>query len=81
MLFLRLPVLLLAGLGVAVVGYYLFLVSGLIARRRELEIVLLRSRGLSIFQVIHADLHRNGRERSILTWGVVGHYDEIRKFI
>tara|TARA_B100001971_G_C18176169_1_gene530046 strand:+ start:232 stop:1323 length:1092 start_codon:yes stop_codon:yes gene_type:complete len=56
MLFLRLPALLLAGLGVAVVGYYLFLVSGLIARRRELEIVLLRSRGLSIFQVIRVQL-------------------------
>lgn len=56
MLFLRLPVLLLAGLGVAVVGYYLFLVSGLIARRRELEIVLLRSRGFSIFQVVRVQL-------------------------
>lgn len=56
MLFLRLPALLLAALGVAVVGYYLFLVSGLIARKRELETVMLRSRGLSTFQVMRVQL-------------------------
>ena len=56
MLFLRLPALLLAALGVAVVGYYLFLVSGLIARKRELETVMLRSRGLSAFQVIRVQV-------------------------
>ena len=56
MLFLRLPALLLAALGVAVVGYYLFLVSGLIARKRELETVMLRSRGLSTYQVIRVQL-------------------------
>ncbi|MBC8453202.1 MAG: hypothetical protein H8D69_01875, partial [Chloroflexi bacterium] len=51
MLFLRLPALLLAALAVSVVGYYLFLVAGLIARKREMETVMLRSRGLSTFQV------------------------------
>jgi hypothetical protein len=56
MLFLRLPALLLAALAVAVVGYYLFLVSGLIARKRELETVMLRSRGLSTFQVMRVQL-------------------------
>jgi hypothetical protein len=56
MLFLRLPALLLAALGVAVVGYYLFLVSGLIARKRELETVMLRSRGLSTFQVLRVQI-------------------------
>ncbi len=56
MLFLRLPALLLAALGVAVVGYYLFLVSGLIARRRELETAMLRSRGLSTLQVVRVQV-------------------------
>lgn len=56
MLFLRLPALLLAALSVAVVGYYLFLVSGLIARKRELETVMLRSRGLSNFQVMRVQV-------------------------
>jgi MFS family permease len=56
MLFLRLPALLLAALGIAVVGYYLFLVSGLIARKRELETVMLRSRGLSAYQVIRVQV-------------------------
>ncbi|MCZ6539800.1 MAG: hypothetical protein O6922_08260, partial [Chloroflexi bacterium] len=56
MLFLRLPALLLAALGVAVVGYYLFLVSGLIARRREMETVMLRSRGLSTYQVLRVQV-------------------------
>lgn len=56
MLFLRLPVLLLAAFVVAVVGYYLFLVSGLIARKREYEIAMLRSRGLSIFQIFRLQI-------------------------
>jgi len=56
MLFLRLPALLLATLGVAVVGYYLFLVSGLIAQRRVLETAMLRSRGLSTFQVLRVQV-------------------------
>ena len=56
MLFLRLPVLLLAAFVVTVVGYYLFLVSGLIARKREYEIVRLRSRGLSIFQIFRLQI-------------------------
>lgn len=55
-LFLRLPAFLLAALAVSVVAYYLFLVSGLIARRREIETVMLRSRGLSAFQVIRVQL-------------------------
>jgi len=56
MLFLRLPALLLAALSIVVVGYYLFLVSGLIARKRELETVMLRSRGLSNFQVMRVQV-------------------------
>ncbi len=56
MLFLRLPALLLAALAVAVVGYYLFLVAGLIARKRELETVMLRSRGLSTNQVLRIQI-------------------------
>jgi putative ABC transport system permease protein len=56
MLFLRFPVLLLAAFVVAVVGYYLFLVSGLIARKREHEIAMFRSRGLSIFQIFRLQI-------------------------
>ena len=56
MLFLRLPALLLAAMGISVVGYYLFLVSGLIARKRELETVMLRSRGLSTIQVLRVQI-------------------------
>ncbi|MEE8046818.1 MAG: FtsX-like permease family protein, partial [Dehalococcoidia bacterium] len=56
MLFLRLPALLLAALSMSVVGYYLFLVSGLIARKRELETVMLRSRGLSAFQILRVQI-------------------------
>jgi len=56
MLFLRLPALLLAALAVSVVGYYLFLVAGLIARKRELETVMLRSRGLSTYQVMRVQI-------------------------
>jgi hypothetical protein len=56
MLFLRLPALLLAALAISVVGYYLFLVAGLIARKREMETVMLRSRGLSTFQVVRVQV-------------------------
>ena len=56
MLFLRLPALLLAALAVSVVGYYLFLVAALIARKRELETVMLRSRGLSTYQVMRLQI-------------------------
>lgn len=56
MLFLRLPALLLAALAISVVGYYLCLVSGLIARKRELETVMLKSRGVSTSQLIRVQL-------------------------
>ena len=56
MIFLRLPALLLAALATSVVGYYLFLVAGLIARKRELETVMLRSRGLSTLQVMRVQI-------------------------
>ena len=56
MLFMRLPALLLAALAISVVGYYLFLVAGLIARKRELETVMLRSRGLSTYQVMRVQI-------------------------
>lgn len=56
LLFARIPMLLIAALATAVVAYYLFLVSGLLARKREPDTVMLRSRGLSVLQVtrIHA---------------------------
>jgi hypothetical protein len=60
MVFLRLPALLLAALAISVVGYYLFLVAGLIARKRELETVMLRSRGLSTFQVMRVQIIEAG---------------------
>lgn len=56
MLFLRLPALLLAALAVALVGYYLFMVAGMLARKRELEIILLRSRGFSTFQAMKVQI-------------------------
>ena len=56
MLFLRLPALLLAALAISVVAYYLFLVAALIARKRELETAMLRSRGLSTYQVIRVQI-------------------------
>ena len=56
MLLLRLPALLLAALAISVVGYYLLLVAGLIARKREFETVMLRSRGLSTYQVMRVQI-------------------------
>ncbi len=56
MQFLELPAVLLAALAISVVGYYLFLVSGLITRKRELETVMLRSRGFSTYQVLRVQI-------------------------
>ena len=50
--FVRIPMFLLAALTVAIVVYYLFLVSGLLSTRRESEIVMLRSRGLNVLQIL-----------------------------
>jgi hypothetical protein len=50
--FVRIPMFLLAALTVVIVVYYLFLVSSLLSTRRESEIVMLRSRGLSVLQVL-----------------------------
>lgn len=52
LLFARIPMFLLAALAIAAVGYYLLLVSGLLARKREPDNVMLRSRGLSLFQIV-----------------------------
>ncbi len=50
--FVRIPMFLIAALTVVIVAYYLLLVSGLLATRRESETVMLRSRGLSIMQIL-----------------------------
>lgn len=50
--FVRIPMFLLAALTVVIVVYYLFLVSGLLSTRRESETVMLRSRGLSMLQIL-----------------------------
>lgn len=50
--FVRIPMFLLAALTVVIVVYYLFLVSGLLSTRRESETVMLRSRGLSVLQIL-----------------------------
>ena len=52
LLFARIPMFLLAALAIAAVAYYLFLVSGLLALKREPDNVMLRSRGLSVFQIV-----------------------------
>ncbi len=52
LLFARIPMFLLAALAVSAVAYYLFLVAGLLARKREPDAVMLRSRGLSVLQVV-----------------------------
>jgi hypothetical protein len=52
LLFARIPMFLLAALAVSAVAYYLFLVAGLLARKREPDTVMLRSRGLSLWQVV-----------------------------
>lgn len=50
--FVRIPMFLLAALTVVIVVYYLLLVSGLLSTRRESETVMLRSRGLSVAQIL-----------------------------
>ncbi len=50
--FVRIPMFLLAALTVVIVVYYLLLVSGLLSTRRESETVMLRSRGLSVMQIL-----------------------------
>lgn len=50
--FVRIPMFLLAALTVVIVVYYLLLVSGLLSTRREAETVMLRSRGLSVMQIL-----------------------------
>ncbi len=51
MLFARIPMLLLAGLALASIAYYLFMVAGIIARRRANENSMLSSRGVNVLQV------------------------------
>ena len=51
LLFARIPMLLLAALALSAVAYYLFLVAGLLARRRASETLMLRSRGLNYWQI------------------------------
>ncbi len=50
--FVRIPMFLLAALTVVIVVYYLLLVSGLLSTRRQSETVMLRSRGLSVAQIL-----------------------------
>ncbi len=52
MLFARIPMLLLAALAITSIAYYLFMVAGIIARRRAGETSMLRSRGIAVLQVI-----------------------------
>ncbi len=52
MLYARIPMLLLAALALASVAYYLFMVAGIIARRRASETAMMRSRGISIQQIV-----------------------------
>ena len=54
MLFARIPMLLLAALAVTAIAYYLFMVAGIIARRRSHETSMLRSRGITVIQVIRS---------------------------
>ena len=54
MLFARIPMLLLAALAITSIGYYLFMVAGIIARRRSSETSMLRSRGITVVQVIRS---------------------------
>ena len=51
MLFARIPMMLLAGLALASIAYYLFMVAGIIARRRANENSMLSSRGVNVIQV------------------------------
>jgi ABC-type lipoprotein release transport system permease subunit len=50
--FVRIPMFLIAALTIVIVIYYLFLVSGLLSTRRGPETVMLRSRGLSVLQIL-----------------------------
>ena len=50
--FVRIPMFLIAALTIVIVVYYLFLVSGLLSTRRGPETVMLRSRGLSVLQIL-----------------------------
>ena len=52
LLFARIPMFLIAALTMGVVAYYLFLVAGLLARTRQQDTLMLRSRGLSFLQVL-----------------------------
>ena len=54
MLFARIPMLLLAALAITSIAYYLFMVAGIIARRRSVETSMLRSRGITVIQVIRS---------------------------
>ncbi len=54
MLFARIPMLLLAALAITSIAYYLFMVAGIIARRRSSETSMLRSRGITVIQVIRS---------------------------
>ena len=51
LIFARIPMLLMAALALSAVAYYLFLVGGLLARRRASETLMLRSRGLNYWQI------------------------------
>ena len=51
MLFARIPMLLLAGLALASIAYYLFMVAGIIARRRANENSMLSGRGVNALQI------------------------------
>lgn len=51
LIFARIPMLLMAALALSGVAYYLFLVGGLLARRRASETLMLRSRGLNYWQI------------------------------
>ena len=53
-LFARIPMLLLAALAITSIAYYLFMVAGIIARRRAAETSMLRSRGITVLQVIRS---------------------------
>ncbi len=54
MLFARIPMLLLAALAITSIAYYLFMVAGIIARRRATETSMLRSRGIAVVQIFRS---------------------------
>ena len=54
MLFARIPMLLLAALAITSIAYYLFMVAGIIARRRASETSMLRSRGIAVVQIFRS---------------------------